>query len=513
MPVIKAPQEMKMKNKPKVCPSCSGLECFERPRYFCGQLLTDKDLDAGQRYVIEKSKLHNRYLVGTGVVCGLAVRCHSSCDGVVVIEEGYAIDCCGNDIVVCGSVEFDVLGYLKANRRQEEPSCNGKITPRPSRCDEEPKEYCLLISYNEEPSRPTTALVRNNGCNVNRCEPSRTNEVFRFDLIEKQDMTKSMPPSLWDKVHECVSKVWSQGTRFSQELQVAQKQDIQDIRKFHTDVFGIFCRMEAYITQIYRDGPNVRCNLAAKLHEIEQSFPAFTENPDARGDYLRQVYTAVFHLDVLLFQFIIDCICDALLVPCADCGDQEGVFLACLTVQCDKIEKICNTVRTQIISGPALRYWLQPLYAKVGMLLEFLCCEFDAEGVFGRLFRPQQEGFKSTHAAYTRAQTASILGRDFSSAAWNAVRAANFQQFLSGDTLTALDVYNLPTRDALILLKDMQISAVEKRAETDAEAYSLSLLARMTWVVPPGSRVELMISPNDRVTSIRVLRESTNEPQ
>src|SRR5438552_12275393 len=101
-------QEKKAICKPKTCPTCGGVECFERPRYFCGQLLTDKDLDAAQRYVIEKNKLHNRYLVGTGVVCGLAVRCDPCDECAVTVEPGHAIDCCGNDIVLSEQAPFNV---------------------------------------------------------------------------------------------------------------------------------------------------------------------------------------------------------------------------------------------------------------------------------------------------------------------------------------------------------------------------------------------------------------------
>ena len=55
------------------CPECGGLECLCRPRFFAGQLLTDEDLNLLNHYIIEKNKLHNRYLHGWGVVCGLEV--------------------------------------------------------------------------------------------------------------------------------------------------------------------------------------------------------------------------------------------------------------------------------------------------------------------------------------------------------------------------------------------------------------------------------------------------------
>src|SRR5690348_15337026 len=90
------------------CQVCTGLECAERPRYFAGQLLSDKELTSEQAYTLLKNRLHNRYLHGWGVVCGLQVAC-SDCAGFISLKPGYAIDPCGNDIIVCADQEFNVL--------------------------------------------------------------------------------------------------------------------------------------------------------------------------------------------------------------------------------------------------------------------------------------------------------------------------------------------------------------------------------------------------------------------
>jgi hypothetical protein len=46
--------------------SCKELTPAEQPKFFSGQLLTTVDLEG-------KNKQHNRYLHGSGVVCGLWV--------------------------------------------------------------------------------------------------------------------------------------------------------------------------------------------------------------------------------------------------------------------------------------------------------------------------------------------------------------------------------------------------------------------------------------------------------
>ena len=70
--------------------TCDGLECLCRPRYFAGQLLTDEDLRRLDHYIVAKNRLHNRYLHGTGVVCGLEVVCNP-CDPTVTVRTGFAL--------------------------------------------------------------------------------------------------------------------------------------------------------------------------------------------------------------------------------------------------------------------------------------------------------------------------------------------------------------------------------------------------------------------------------------
>src|SRR5512147_1637223 len=94
---------------------CCGLECLCRPRFFAGQLLTDEDLNRLDHYIVAKNRLHNRYLHGWGVVCGLEVVC-SPCSDTVTVRPGYAIGPCGEDIVVCNDQPVDVC-LLIANCR------------------------------------------------------------------------------------------------------------------------------------------------------------------------------------------------------------------------------------------------------------------------------------------------------------------------------------------------------------------------------------------------------------
>ena len=79
---------------------------LERVNYFQGQLLSSSDLRAEQEYFSTRSRLHNRYLHGWGVVSGLEVTTAGSSD--VVVEPGVAIDCAGNEIHMSAAVTLKI---------------------------------------------------------------------------------------------------------------------------------------------------------------------------------------------------------------------------------------------------------------------------------------------------------------------------------------------------------------------------------------------------------------------
>lgn len=71
---------------------------FERNKYFYGKLLTVDDFETEQRYMNDKRRVLNRFLYGTGVVCGLNVVPID--DMTISVEPGLALDFSGREIVV-----------------------------------------------------------------------------------------------------------------------------------------------------------------------------------------------------------------------------------------------------------------------------------------------------------------------------------------------------------------------------------------------------------------------------
>jgi hypothetical protein len=371
----------------KECSTCGGVECFERPRFFAGQLLTDKDLEAAQQYVIDKNKLHNRYLVGTGTVCGLAVRCDPCCSGSVVVEPGYAIDCCGNDIVLCDVEKVDILDLIIQQHPGTVDCCDRKIRSSSVK-DDQVREYCLFLHYAEEPACPVTALIRDNGCGNTRCEPSRMRESFRFSLKEKSS-DKTRPQLIPDEsflgqVLECFQVLREAQAAIKTGARAESKYDTTDANAAaSTAAFtSVFYQFRKLVLEFYQREPEIRCTLPEKVAEIEAQF-------QSGGDEAQ--YRATLLLLGLAAQLLLDCFCNALLAPCPDCKEEVGVEIACITLRGNKIEKICNTVRKQLITGPSLQYWLQPLFAGLKQLMDLLCCQLDLVKLLDdRLPQPQE---------------------------------------------------------------------------------------------------------------------------
>ena len=85
---------------------------FERSRYFYGKLLTVDDFETEQKYMNDKRRMANRFLHGSGVVCGMnVVRVD---DRTISVEMGLALDFAGREIVVDAPVirKLDMIdGY------------------------------------------------------------------------------------------------------------------------------------------------------------------------------------------------------------------------------------------------------------------------------------------------------------------------------------------------------------------------------------------------------------------
>ena len=148
---------------------------FVRPKFFGGMLLTEDDLQAAIDYTVAKRKLTNREVIGAGVVCGLTVKPDPCDTRSVIVSPGYAIECCGNDILVSCPETIDIIDLVRELRQRTGVDCGEP-------CDDQPhQDYHLVVCYAETPTAPVAPYAPDD-CATGECEFSRISEGYRFEL-------------------------------------------------------------------------------------------------------------------------------------------------------------------------------------------------------------------------------------------------------------------------------------------------------------------------------------------
>jgi hypothetical protein len=394
------------------CPTCGGLECLERPRFFAGQTLTEAELNADQRYAAAKSRLHNRYLHGAGVVCGLEVAC-DDCEGWVVVRPGYALDPCGNDVVVCDQQRVNVASLI-AKCRDAEVRRRLDCDPiRPSGddgCRPPSQRWCLTIAYTEREARASTVLRvddryaaactcrstctcghngnhNGNGHARNRtvgaCEPTRVVEGFRFDVCQAppgpcRDPKAELEQTLFWKVVSCYDDYRG---FLAQRLPSRSFQPIlaaaftREVAGEPPQLYDAYCRLRQALYELDARQPlPVSCTLATTLDHVT------LQPPPAEGDtetWRQQAQAALQQLVAVLFQSFVDCVCAALQPPCPPEATDHRLILACMDVTEGRVVRICNACRRYAGAFPSLGHWLSlvPVGPLLGAAVEWLCCQ------------------------------------------------------------------------------------------------------------------------------------------
>lgn len=148
---------------------------IKRTDYFHGMLMTERDFREEQIYHIEKRKLLNRMLHGWGVVCGLKVRPTNPPSPNIIVEGGMALDCFGNEILVCEEQTVDLTVKPCATTAAYDP-CAQFVR--------EPKDQALyvVIKYDERGTKPEPVYAPGGSCEEKTCNFSRTQEGFCIEV-------------------------------------------------------------------------------------------------------------------------------------------------------------------------------------------------------------------------------------------------------------------------------------------------------------------------------------------
>lgn len=401
------------------CPTCGGLECLCRPRFFAGQMLSDEDLNRLDRYIIDKNRLHNRYLHGWGVVCGLEVLCHP-CDGYVTVRAGYALSPCGDDIIVCNDDAVNICDLLQRCRERPAYDCE-PLRPYGvgDDCADLEEEWVLAICYDERATRGVMPLrqcapsnscgrcncggAHNCGCGCHgqshshtsqsshtghatqavrkvaklppaQCEPTVTCETYRFELRRlPQEREGHKQPVQSEFAHRVLCCY--------QELVHVVPLEPQGDNRTPAKMRNWCCAVKAAFQELLVRHGLHDCHWYEQLAAFSCPPLPLDMNPNQLNpEYAQKIHDHVTQMTVVGSEFFRSCICSALLPPCPPLVEDGCVMLASIRLRrrdCH-ILSVCNLHhRRMVLSVPALQYWLSPLpiMDPLRKLLARLCCD------------------------------------------------------------------------------------------------------------------------------------------
>jgi hypothetical protein len=393
------------------CPACGGLECLCRPRFFAGQILTEADLNRLEQYVVNKNKLHNRYLHGWGVVCGMEVVCHP-CGDRVTVRSGYAKSPCGDDIIICKDDVARVCDLIRKCRPTTPtyPDCTPQTAGDNDDCQGLVEPWILAVCYQETPARGMTPMLSAStaarcsccglsaagcrcGCGGSQassngssygsktdcatavrtapapCEPTLICEGYTFLVYKapptpRGDGSTSTGGQLAKNVLACFTNI----------LQNAP-QPPQGADQTPASLQQWCCAFKQWLTDLLNTESTGDCALFDRLANARCPDPA---GSDLQG-YLKALEPVLEVFLQVLGALVRECLCGALLPPCPPPVDCNCVPLATLQVRrgdC-RVLSVCNWgVRKFVLTFPDLIYWLEGtnLFQALGRLIEVLCC-------------------------------------------------------------------------------------------------------------------------------------------
>ena len=393
-----------------VCPACGQLECLCRPRFFAGQLLTEEDLNRLERYVVEKNKLHNRYLHGWGVVCGLEVVRHP-CPNLVTVRTGYALSPCGEDIVVCRDETVDVCALIQKCRPDDRPpDCDPLRSHFSEDCREVTEDWILAVCYDEKPSRGVTALrgagraascSRCNcggsstcGCSCHsqtgytssggknggdcrssqpnppaQCEPTVVCEGYSFITY------KAHPKIPIDKLRQPQGKLARRFMQCEGALSSILSKVPQGENTNNNQLHTWFLEFKAALLDFLSQYPTYDGSYYEKLSQIKLAAPT----NDTDKSFRTALNEASKNLAEAAAKYWLDCFCATLLPPCPESVECNCVALATVKIRKSdcRILQVCNWgPRQLVLTFPDVEYWLSPWGSQETLraMIEKNCC-------------------------------------------------------------------------------------------------------------------------------------------
>ncbi len=404
------------------CPACSGLQCLCRPRFFPGQLLTDDDLNRLEHYVIDKNRLHNRYLHGWGVACGLEVACDPCAADHVLVRTGYAVSPCGDDIVVCRDQSVDICALINACAPSHQPVCDPPYDQPPQDCSGKSRRWVLAICYDERPVRGITAQLgmadtvcaprhldggsgecasgyagaasTTSGCACGpgvstaapavkrrayapQCEPTQICEGYRFIAYPAPKPTSVPGFNTDDRISGDLIWAWlyANRARFGPLLErvlccITRAMDLRgSIREGKAldtvAALSVYTDYAGALREFAADFSLHRCAFVAGVQQKYEDAVNWVREvgqpPTLDQTQIQRLQQSVAALDLAWLDIVSECFCSALLPACPPASPDNCVPLAVVTIggSTCRVVEICNwEARKILITWRTIGYWL-----------------------------------------------------------------------------------------------------------------------------------------------------------
>jgi hypothetical protein len=404
------------------CAACSGLQCLDRTRFFSGQLLTDADLNNEQSYLLAKNRLHNRYLHGYGVVCGLQVTC-GECPGWVNISPGYAIDPCGNDIIVCTAQSFNVLQAIQncCTPPAQTTNCSPVRNLPPPTCQQQVQTWCITIQYQEQQSNMVTPLQTvsssngcgcgttsctcggcagsnkmsmtgsgecgcgchgnsNSGCSCSSCAASTSSSAAAAcqatRILEGFQLGVCQSPTQNFRVVPVTGNFNNVSAEASQDSPFPGYQQLNNLviskpalvnsngvaTMSNSQAYQAACQYLTSAQNIYSKAGIQNCQGYADLNRINIAPPPSANDP-TYATYPQGLQTNVNSIATNVTNRSFELLCAAMMPPCPPPACDTRLVLACVTVCGGNIMNICQFGggRKLLVGFPTIAYWLSLL--------------------------------------------------------------------------------------------------------------------------------------------------------
>lgn len=155
---------------------------FDRNRYFYGKLLSVDDFETEQKYNNNKRRMINRFVLGTGVVCGMNVVVVD--DSTVSVEKGLALDFSGREIVIEAPVTKKLAMIDGFDNYNE--------------LDQKNYHLYLCVEYDESEKEPVHSIANAKVRGTDQVEYNKLTEGYHLYLTAEEPEADNMIESFYE---------------------------------------------------------------------------------------------------------------------------------------------------------------------------------------------------------------------------------------------------------------------------------------------------------------------------